>query len=532
MNPRLPTLLGNLDRGDHPPYAKIVATLGPASDSPEIIRKLIGLGVGVFRLNFSHGSLDEQLARLGRVRGAVAEIGRPVCVMGDLQGPKMRVGRVPDFVEGGGLRVSAGDDVLFRAGHDEAELTGSGDDIAAVLGTTFDEIFTDVEPGQRVLINDGAIRMLAVDRRLGEWLRCRVTVGGRITSSKGINLPETDVTVPAITPRDWGCVEWGVRHGIDAFALSFVRRPDEIEELRARIGELVAAERVGGKPWGGDPLAEKIPIIAKIEKPQAIERLDGIIESADGVMVARGDLGVEMETQQVPVAQKYIIERARRQGKPTIVATQMLESMIESPMPTRAEASDVANAIFDGADAVMLSGETAVGKHPDLVVDTMRRIIESAESWIDHLPHEPSESDLPEFRFRSAALALGAWHVAKKGEAKLVAVWSESGGMARYLSQTDFRLPILAFSSSGASCRRMNFLGGVVPIESPPPEDGTLASWTAQVESVVLERGYAAEGDTVVLIAGKPLGSVLGQDSMSILRVGDTGTGFRSHDEG
>lgn len=527
MNPRLPMLLGTADRGGLPPRAKIVATLGPASDSPEMVSKLIRAGVGVFRLNFSHGSLDSQLVRLKTVRQVADSLGRAICVMGDLQGPKMRVGIVPDLIEGGGIMVQAGDDVLFRADHDEAEMNGSGDDVAAVLGTTFDDIFTDVVPGQRVLINDGAIRMLAVDQRKGEWLRCRVMVGGRITSSKGINLPETDLRVPAITPRDWECVEWGIRHGVDAFALSFVRNPEEVLELKARLSGSVSVDAA----VGSDPMANLAPVIAKIEKPQAIERLDAIIEAADGVMVARGDLGVEMETQQVPVAQKYIIERAKKHGKPVIVATQMLETMIDNPMPTRAEASDVANAIFDGADAVMLSGETAVGKHPDLVVETMRRITESAEAWMDHLPHAPADTDLPEYPFRSAALAIGAWHVAERAGVKLVAVWSESGGMARYLSQTGFRVPILAFSSSAVACRRMNFLGGVIPVESQPPESGLLSDWTAHVEKTVLERGYARHGDAVVLIAGKPLGSVQGQDAMAILRVGDPGSGFRSHDD-
>jgi pyruvate kinase len=307
MNPRLPTLLGTSDRGNLPPRAKIVATLGPASDSPEMIAKLIESGVGVFRLNFSHGSLDDQLVRLNRVREVSKELGRSICVMGDLQGPKMRVGPVPDFVEGGGLIVHPGDDVLFRVDHDEAEMNGSGDDVAAVLGTTFDEMFNDVLPGQRVLINDGAIRMLTVDRRKGQWLRCRVTVGGRITSSKGINLPETELNMPAITPKDWDCVDWGVRHGVDAFALSFVRNAEEVTELKDRLSGVVSIE----PRHGADPMATHTPVIAKIEKPQAIEALDEIIQAADGVMVARGDLGVEMETQQVPVAQKYIIERAR-----------------------------------------------------------------------------------------------------------------------------------------------------------------------------------------------------------------------------
>ncbi|MEM7621689.1 MAG: pyruvate kinase [Planctomycetota bacterium] len=516
----------------YPAHAKIVATLGPASDSPEMLEKLMVAGVNVFRLNFSHGSLEQQGVRFDRVRDVAAATGRVVAILGDLQGPKMRVGTVPDIDDGGGIMVQTGQDVLFHRDQGEAEKLAAGDGITAVFGTTFDAMFEDVEPGQRVLVNDGSIRMLAVDRKRGESIRARVTHGGRVTSNKGVNLPETELSIPAVTSRDWKCVEWGVERGVDLFALSFVRTASEVEELKDRLLDMGALvphhmdEAIEGR------VSLQIPVIPKIEKPQALDNLDDIIRVSDGIMVARGDLGVEMEVYEVPVWQKHIVERCAAFGRPCIVATQMLESMITEPMPTRAEASDVANAIFDGADAVMLSGETAVGHHPDLVVETMSRIVRAAEDRIDQIVERthPPMPDLPEFPFRSAALAAGAWHVADRAGAKLAVVWSQTGGMARYLSQHDFRVPIIAFTSSDVVARRMTIMGGVHPIRVEPPEDGLLATWTDQVEEMAKARGWVEDGDRVVMIAGKPLGSTAGQDIMAILRVGDPISGFRSSD--
>ncbi|MFG0306096.1 MAG: pyruvate kinase [Phycisphaerales bacterium JB040] len=502
---------------DRPPHAKIVATLGPASDSPDIIARLIAAGVSVFRLNFSHGDLAQQARRLENVRSAVALAHRPVAVLGDLQGPKIRVESVPDLHDGGGLIVQPGQDVEFRADCDEAYLDGD----TAVFGTTFDRIFFDVEPGQRVLINDGMIRMLAVDRLDGVSLRCRVTVGGRVTSRKGINLPESDLKTPGLTERDWDCVDWACANDLDYLALSFVRHASEIIELKGRVAELCKDRPVHP---GVNPA---IPVIAKIEKPEALHNLDEIIRAADGVMVARGDLGVEMDAAQVPVAQKYIVSRCNEMGKPSIVATQMLESMITSATPTRAEASDVANAVFDGADAVMLSGETAVGSHPELVVETMQRIVRVAEARFDQLPHSPTPGRLEELPYRSSALALGAWHIAEKASVKAVCCWSQRGGMAGYLSATDFRIPIVACTSSELAARRMALLGGVIPILTDPPTSGMLGEWTEQMEALVQERGLARDGDSVLLIAGKPLGSVTAQDAIALLRVGDPNSGFR-----
>ncbi|MEM9374138.1 MAG: pyruvate kinase, partial [Planctomycetota bacterium] len=273
----------------------------------------------------------------------------------------------------------------------------------------------------------------------------------------------------------------------------------------------------------------RIPVISKIEKPQALTNLEEIIDASDAIMVARGDLGVEMDVAAVPVAQKHILAACADKAKPCIVATQMLETMIENASPTRAEASDVANAVFDGADAVMLSGETAVGQHPDIVVDTMRRIIQTAETRIDEISgrgHVPSR--LEEYPHRSAALAHGTWHIADELGAKCVAVWSQIGGMARYLSQHNFRIPIYAYTSSRVAARRMALYGGVTPVCIEPEGQGRLRDWTTTVEDRVRQDGIVNEGDAVVLIAGKPLGEVRAQSTLAILRIGDPDSGFRS----
>lgn len=505
--------------GDGKPIAtRIVATLGPASESPEVVSKLILGGVTVFRLNFSHGEFASHAARLQTVRNVAHRLGRPTAVMGDLQGPKIRVGAVPSD----GVALEAGLDVIIRAGLTEACVERG----TVVLPTTYPEMIGEVVPGQRVLINDGAIRMLAVeaDVKRGE-LRCRVIVGGLVTSGKGINLPESDVKAPAITQRDWTCVEWAVENGLDFLALSFVREAREVNELKDRLAGMCSVRHdVDRTGW-----AAMIPVISKIEKPQAVSNLDEIVQASDAVMVARGDLGVEMDIARVPVVQHRILSACAQWGKPCIVATQMLETMTQNASPTRAEASDVANAIFDGADAVMLSGETAVGKHPILVVDTMRRIIESAE---DQVISESRDAKPPsrmiEKRYRTAALAHGAWYLARDVGAAAIVCWSESGGSARYLSQTGFRIPIVAYSSNARSTRRMGLLRGVTAVESKPPPTGRLGDWATTVEKDLLSRGWVKPGDSVILLAGKPLGVPRVVDSMSVMTIGDPRSGFRS----
>ncbi len=510
----------NSDEPSRPAHAKIVATLGPASDSDEMLEKLIETGVSVFRLNFSHGNLEEMDKRLANVRRAIDTSGRCIAILGDLQGPKMRVGKVPDLDEGGGIVVKPGDDIFFRKGQGQAAIV----DGAPTFDATFDALFTDVLPGQRVLINDGLIRMLAVEHDPGKWLRCRVTVGGRITSAKGVNLPESDLNMPAITERDWACAKWAAEHQLDYLALSFVRTADEIIELKDKLEEWKC---IGDQPCDDD-MGTSIPVVAKIEMPQAIANLDSIIKATDAIMVARGDLGVEMDVAKVPVIQKYILAKCNALGKPCIVATQMLETMIESATPTRAEASDVANAVLDGCDAVMLSGETAVGAHPHIVVETMQRIIKITESRMDQIVHRSgTPTDMKEYPFRSAALAKGVWHMAEELNAKAIVVWSQAGGMARYLSQYDFRVPIYAYTSSRIAAHRMALFGGVTPIYTQPPETGRLRDWTNQVEHLIESEGITQQGDAVLLVAGKPLGALLAQSTVSILRMGDSSSGFR-----
>ena len=496
-----------------------------------MVRKLIEAGVAVFRFNFSHGVFEAHKKRLVVVRSVAHELDRPVAVLGDLCGPKIRVGTIPkSFVPrgpmnqgGGAIELATGQDVVFRRGISEATVERervAGQDLATpVLPVTYAPMTEEVEPGDRVLVNDGAIRMLAVERsRDGDWLRCRVTIGGLVTSSKGINLPDSRISAPAITEADWQSVAWAVENAVDFLALSFVRRADEVRELRRRLSSMVSSE------------TPPIPIVSKIEKPEAVADLDEIIEASDAIMVARGDLGVEMDIAQVPVVQKEILARCQAWGRPCIVATQMLESMITAASPTRAEASDVANAIFDGADAVMLSGETAVGKHPALVVETMRRIITVAEARIAQSPHiESPPQKLIESKYATAALAHGAWHIAKDVGAKLIVCWSEAGGTARYLSQNDFHVPIIAYTSSPVAARRMALLRGVTPIRADAPPSGLLRDFTDMAERDMLAKGWIRHGEPMVLLAGKPLGTAKATNSIATLFVGDPNGGYRSH---
>ena len=518
------------------PRARIVATIGPASEAPAAVERLINAGVDIFRFNFSHGTLDDHERRLGVVREAAQRLRRPVGCLGDLCGPKIRVGAVGALREaeapGGpplsGVLVSPGDEVLIDPGAQAARVTTVAARRVVILPTSYAPLVREVHPGHRVLINDGAVRMLA--REAGpDGLLCSVTVGGLVTSRKGINLPDSRLSAPAITDEDWVCVEWAVRHGLDFLALSFVRSADEVNLLKDRLAGMCPVDRHHAERVLGEGSPSFIPVIAKIEKPEAVASIDAIVEAADAIMVARGDLGVEMDIAQVPVAQKRILAACENWGKPSIVATQMLETMIDNPQPTRAEASDVANAIFDGAGAVMLSGETATGRHPALVVETMRRIILAAEARIDESPMlESPPTILQQRRYVTAALAHGAWHVARDVGAVAVACWSENGGTARYLSQNDFRVPIVAYSSNPRATRRMSLLRGVTPILATPPESGRLADWNAAVDQDLLELGLARPGDAIVLLAGRPLGRVYSTSTLAVSKVGSPSGGYRA----
>jgi pyruvate kinase len=505
--------------------ASIVATIGPASEAPEVVRRLVESGVGIFRFNFSHGTFEDHARRLAIVRKVATEMNCSVACLGDLQGPKIRVGKVPATVgspspSGGGMiEVLTGQDVVFKSGIAEAQLrTGPGGALEAVFPVTYPMLIAEVEPGHRVLVNDGAVRMLAVERDLSKGeLRCRVTVGGWVSSGKGINLPQSTISAPAITDRDWECVAWAVQHELDFLALSFVRTPEEVLELKRRISEMTppnAAPGVSGGAW--------IPVVSKIEKPQAVDNIERIVDVSDAIMVARGDLGVEMNIAQVPVVQKKIVRVCNEYGKPCIVATQMLETMIDNAAPTRAEASDVANAVFDGADALMLSAETATGKHPALVVETMARIIACAEEELRErpMPDTPPTKLSPTHR-GTAALAHGAWCIARDLNVKIVACWSENGGTARYLSQNHFNVPILAYSSNPQATRRMAILRGITPVCTSPPGSGTITEWNASVDEYVQSHALAAPGDAIVLLAGRPLGRAKATNTIAIHRVGE-----------
>ena len=501
-----------------PTLTKIVATIGPASDTPEMVAKLIQAGVAVFRLNFSHGTLADHERRVNTIRRVAAELGQPTAILGDLQGPKIRVGTIPEPVQ-----LVVGQEVLFTCGPASAARTAAN---TITLPSDYPHLAAEVLPGHRVLINDGAVRLLAIGREKDDAptvLRCRVIVGGLVSSRKGINLPDSNVQTSAITEQDWRHVEWAVAHGLDFLALSFVRKPEEVIELRQALMGMCPIDHAQDATGVG----AMIPVIAKIEKPQALDCIDAILEAADGIMVARGDLGVEMDLAEVPLVQKRLIAKCDEWGKPCIVATQMLETMIENSSPTRAEVSDVANAVLDGADAVMLSAETATGKYPALAVETMRRVAAAAErTLVDSITTPSPSARLIKSRYRTAALAHGAWHVAHDVGAKLIACWSQEGGAARYLSQTGPRIPIVAYSNDARYVRRMALLRGVTARYMPVPATGTLSEWNQLVEQDLLALGWIQPGDPIVLVAGKPLGVKGATSTLAIHYTGNLTTGY------
>lgn len=481
---------------DAPALTKIIATIGPASSDPDQIRSLIDCGVGIFRLNFSHGDLAGHGERLKTIRSVAERLGAQVGVLGDLQGPKIRV----THVAGDGIELATGTIVRIDRDRDEAEVS----DGTVRLGCTCAELIDEVEPGHRVLINDGAVRMLAVERSPTSLL-CTVTYGGLVTSGKGINVPDTSLSVSTMTDTDWRNARWAVENGLDFLALSFVRTAEDVQLLRE------------GLPRFGSAGAS-MPVIAKIELPQAVEGIDEIVDVADGVMVARGDLGVELELSRVPVIQKEIVRVAQHHGKACIVATQMFESMLEAPAPTRAEVNDVACAIFDRADAVMLSGETAVGQYPVLAVEHMRQVAVNSEKYLaaqEAVDSAPGR--LIELQDREAALAHGASTVTRDVGAVAVVAWSQQGIMARLLSRQSLPIPIVAVSSDEATSRRMQLLRGVVPLtmEAPPSID----AFGGLLEQYLVDHGIASRGDAMILIAGDPLGRPGGNDSLRVWHI-------------
>jgi pyruvate kinase len=457
--------------------AKIICTIGPACDSEEMIRDLMLTGMDVARLNFSHGTHPEHARRIQRLRRAARRLKRTICILQDLQGPKIRTGSLKD-----------GKLVVLKAG---SRLTITPRNVAGtaeLIATDFAGLAREVEPGARILLSDGRIE-LKVRAIQGDDVECEVLNGGTVGAHQGINLPGTAVSIPILTDKDKLDLKFGLKQGVDAVALSFVRSADDILTAKNLMREF----------------GKTVPIIAKLEKPQAIERLEEILEASNGVMIARGDLGVEMPPERVPIIQKLVIQRAGVWRKPVITATQMLESMTENPRPTRAEASDVANAIFDGTDVVMLSGETASGRYPRETVAMMARIVMEAEASIAQLPSAPRRRREDHRYSVAETICESIAHAAEDLPMRAIAVFTESGNTARMLSKHRPKVCIYAFSRKPEVCNRMNSLWGVHPVYKVQWESAESMLRTAEEE--LLPKGLLRPGDVLGLVAGTKLKS-------------------------
>jgi pyruvate kinase len=466
--------------------AKIVCTLGPAVSTPQGVRQLVDAGMDVARLNMSHGEYADHEAVYRLVRRASDESGHGVGIFADLQGPKIRLATFAD----GPVKLKKGARFTITT----RDVPGDVD----VCGTTYDGLPGDVTVGDPVLIDDGKIRLRVVDVTDTDVVT-EVVVGGKASNNKGINLPGVAVSVPALSEKDTEDLRWALHLGVDFIALSFVRSAADAEDVR----KIMREEGI------------VIPVIAKIEKPQAIDNIDEIVHAFDGLMVARGDLGVECPLEDVPLHQKRIIEKARRNAKPVIVATQMLESMIGSPAPTRAEASDVANAVLDGADAVMLSGETSVGEHPITAVETMARIIESTE---DHGLHHMREIDWQPHT-RGGIIAKAAAEVAEAVGAKFLVAFTVSGDSAKRLSRYRGPIPVLAFTPEARTRSQLALTWGVETFQGAEVEHTD--EMVRQVDESLLSIGRVKEGDLVVIIAGSPPGIPGSTNALRIHKMGD-----------
>jgi pyruvate kinase len=452
---------------------KIVATLGPSTDSEQVLRKLFEAGVDVFRLNVSHGTQEDHARRIKAVRQLAAEFHAHSGILLDLQGPKIRLGTFKN----GPYMLEA--KTTFTITTEPREGTAEG------ASTNYSEFARDVKPGDPVLLADGAVRLRVLSTD-GVAARCEVVSGGRISDRKGINLPGVQVSTPSLSKKDIADAHFGVQQGVDFFALSFVRQARDVLRLRHLLEEVDA----------------KQPIVAKIEKPEGFQNLDSILEECDGLMVARGDLGVEMALEKVPAIQKTIIAKARKLGKFVITATQMLESMIENPLPTRAEVSDVANAIYDGTSAVMLSAETSAGKHPVESVQVMGSIACETEYamrdqgfpdvWTDE------RMTIPEI------IADAAYHSARSARVVALAVGTSTGASARLLARYRPPVPVYAFTADQNVARQLSVIYGVEPIISPAFE--STDQMLHEMEVMLVESGRAQPGDNIVFVAGQPVG--------------------------
>ena len=463
---------------------KIVCTLGPATGTDEMVKALVESGMDVARLNFSHGDHSDHEAAYRRVRWASDVTGRAVGVLADLQGPKIRLGR---FAEGSAV-WSNGETVRITV----ADCEGTHDRVS----TTYKKLAQDARPGDRLLVDDGKVGVI-VDRVDGEDVVCTVTEGGPVSNNKGLSMPGMKFSVPALSDKDIEDLEFALNLGVDMIALSFVRSPADAQLVHAVM------DRVG----------RRIPVIAKLEKPEAVEDLEAIVLAFDAIMVARGDLGVELPLEEVPLVQKRAIEIARENAKPVIVATQMLESMIDNSRPTRAEASDVANAVLDGTDAVMLSGETSVGKFPLEAVRTMARIITRVEKDSTGAPlaHVP--------RTKRGVISYAARDIGERLDAKALIAFTSSGDTVRRLARLHSRIPLLAFVTKPQLRSRLALSWGTETFIVP--EADSTDDMIRQADQVLLQMDRYQRGDLVIIVAGAPPGTVGSTNLIHVHRIGE-----------
>ena len=469
-----------------PRRAKIVCTLGPATATLEQVTALVDAGMDIARLNFSHGTHDDHARVYQLVRDASDASGRAVGVLADLQGPKIRLGR-----------FAPGLPVMWQVGEEVTVTTDEVVGTAARVSTTYKELPRDVKQGDRLLVDDGNL-MLEVQAVDGNDVRCLVLEGGPVSDHKGLSLPGVAMSVPALSEKDIADLRFALGLRVDVIALSFVRSPSDAARAREIMAEV----------------GERLPLVAKLERPEAVHNLPEIIESFDAIMVARGDLGVELPLEQVPLVQKRAVQLARENAKPVIVATQMLDSMIENARPTRAEASDVANAVLDGADALMLSGETSVGRYPIESVRTMSRIISAAECGplgVPELGRSP--------RTTGGAISKAAKEVGETLGAKALCCFTVSGDTVRRMARFHSGLPLLAFTPEPAVRSQLALSWGVETFLAPYVEHTD--EMVAQVQDILLSLGRFQVGDSVVIVAGSPPGVTGGTNALRVWRLGD-----------
>lgn len=462
---------------------KIVATLGPASSNPELLKQLMEAGVDVFRVNFSHGTREANAGQIAMARRVCSEMRGEIAVIQDLCGPKIRTGIMKD----GAVTLETGSEVTVTT----VECVGTQD----MFSTIYSNLPRDVKPGSRILLDDGKLE-LEVLSVAGKQVRCRVIRGGMLKDHKGMNLPYAAISSPSVTEKDLADLESGIEAGVDYVALSFIRHPDDLKPVR----ELFAKRNC------------KAQVISKIERPEAIERLDDIIAASDGILVARGDLGIEMDIATVPLLQKDMIRRANEQDKYVITATQMLESMMESEMPTRAEVADISNAIIDGTDAVMLSGETAVGKYPLDAVKMMARIAVKTEEYLVARPAKWDWQRINATNPVQDAIGHAAFRLCKDLKAGAVVAFSVSGGTALYISKSRPSAPILAFTNDVGACRRMRLFWGVIPVLEPSvrARDDLLSRAGRHLAAMKVN-------GPILLVAGKDFGQIGGTNTIEVV---------------